>query len=103
MAAGVGNLIGVPVQSLAILVLRTGLIVGKHAYTVFHGEDFIVDAAVVAILIAQIVKPLAQLSNQLVFLRRSNLDSTCLYRKIRKWVRENSNKEKRVSAALHRF
>ena len=78
LAAGVGNFIGVPVKPLAVLVLRTGLIVGKHAYTVFHGENFVVDAAVVAILIAQIVKPLAQLSDQLVLLRRSNLNSTSL-------------------------
>ena len=60
---------------LAVLVLAPGFVVSKHAQAVLHGENLIIDSTVVPVLIAQIVKALAQLSNELVLLRGSDLDS----------------------------
>ena len=78
LSASVGNLVRVAVKSLTVLVLRTSLIVGEHTHTVLHGKNFVVDAAIVAILVTEIVEALTQLGDQLVLLRRSNLNSTCL-------------------------
>ena len=84
LATGVRDLVGVAVESLAVLMLWTSLIVGKHANTILHGENLVVYTTVVAILVAQIVKSLAKLSNKLVLLWRSDLHTTCLvYCKIR--------------------
>ena len=55
LSASVRDLVRVAVESLTVLVLRTSLIVGEHANTVLHGENFVVDTAIVAILVAEIV------------------------------------------------
>ena len=68
LAASVGDFISVSVKSLAVLVLAPGFVVSEHAQAVLHGEDLIIDSTVVPVLIAQIVKALAQLSNELVLL-----------------------------------
>ena len=78
LSTSVRDLIGVAIESLTVLVLGACLIICEHANTIFHGEDLVIDAAIVAILIAQIVESLAQFSDQLVFLRRSNFHSACL-------------------------
>ena len=75
LAACVGDFIGVSVKTLAVLVLAPGFVVSEHAQAVLHGEDLIIHSTVVPVLIAQIIKALAQLSNQLVLLRGSDLDS----------------------------
>ena len=68
MAASVRDLVSVAVKAFAVLMLATGLVVGQHAETVFHGEDLIVDTTVISILVAEIVEALPQLSNKLVLL-----------------------------------
>ena len=78
MTACVRNLIRVAVESLAVLVLRASLVVGEHAHTVLHGKYLVVHTAVVTVLISQVVKALSKLSNELIFLRRSNLNTGCL-------------------------
>lgn len=75
LTAGVLDLIGVAVESLTVLVLRAGLVVGKHAHAVLHGENFVIDATVVAVLVAQVVQALTELSNELILLTGSDLDS----------------------------
>ena len=59
-------------------MLRSGLVVGKHAKTVLHGEDLVVDATVVSVLVAQVVQTLTKLSDKLVLLGGSDLDTGCL-------------------------
>ena len=78
LSASVRDLVRVAVKSLTVLVLRTSLVVSEHTHTVLHGENLVVDTAIVAILVAEIVEALTQLGDQLVLLRRSNLNSTCL-------------------------
>ena len=60
-------------------MLRSGLVVGKHTQTVLHGEDLVVDTAVVSVLVAEVIEALPQLSNKLVLLRGSDLDSRSLF------------------------
>ena len=78
LSASVRNLVRVAIKSLTVLVLRASLVVSEHTHTVLHGKNLVVDAAIVAILVAEIVEALTQLCDQLVLLRRSNLNSTCL-------------------------
>ena len=52
LATGVRDLIGVTVESLAVFMLRTGLIVGKHADTILHRKNLVVNTTVIAILVA---------------------------------------------------
>ena len=78
LSASVRDLVRVAVKSLTVLVLRTSLVVSEHTHTVLHGENLVVDTAIVAILVAEIVEALTQLGDQLVLLRGSNLNSTCL-------------------------
>ena len=81
LAASVGDLIGVAVESLTVLVLRASLVVREHANAILHSENLVVNTAIVTILVAQIVKPLAKLSDKLIFLGRANLHATCLHSK----------------------
>ena len=55
LATSVGDLIGVTVEALSVLVLAAGLVIGKHADTVLHCEDLVVNATVVTILVAEVV------------------------------------------------
>ena len=75
LATGIGDLVSVTVESLAVLVLAAGLVVGQHAQTVLHGEDLVIDATIVPVLVAQVVEALAQLSDQLVLLGGSDFDT----------------------------
>ena len=75
LAACVRDLIGVSVKTLAVLVLAPGFVVSEHAQAVLHGEDLVVDTTVVPVLVAQIVKALTQLGDELVLFRGSDLDS----------------------------
>ena len=68
LAARVRDLVRVAVKSLTILVLGTGFIVCQHANAILHGENLVVDTAVVTILVAQVVKTLAKLCDKLVLL-----------------------------------
>ena len=58
LSASVRNLIRVAIKSLTVLVLRASLVVSEHTHTVLHGENLVVDAAIVAILVAEIVEAL---------------------------------------------
>ena len=89
LAASVRNLVRVTVKSLAVLVLRAGLVVSKHADTVLHSENLVVHTAVVTVLVPQVVEALSKLSNELILLGRSNLDTRCL-KQNGSWVREVS-------------
>ena len=52
LSASVRDLVRVAVKSLTVLVLRTSLVVSEHTHTVLHGENLVVDTAIVAILVA---------------------------------------------------
>ena len=78
MFTSVGDLISGTVKSFSVFVFRTSFVVREHAVAVFHGKDLIVDSAIVTVLVAQIVQLLTELSNKLVFLTASNLDSGSL-------------------------
>jgi hypothetical protein len=84
LAAGIRDVLCVVVEPLAVLVLGAGLVVGKHASAVFHRENFIVDASVVAVLVPQIVEALSQLCDELVFLRGADFDAGSLVYKEKK-------------------
>ena len=56
-------------------MLATGLVVGEHAVAVLHCENFVVDASIIAVLVAEIVKLLTQFSDQLIFFTASDLNS----------------------------
>ena len=58
MTACVRNFIGVMVETLAVLVLATSLVVGEHTQTVLHGEDLVVNTTVVSVLVAEVVEAL---------------------------------------------
>jgi hypothetical protein len=75
LAAGVLDLISVAVESVTVLVLSAGLVVSEHAHAVLHGENFVIDTTVVAVLVAQVVEALTKLGNELILLTGSDLDS----------------------------
>ena len=68
MTTGVGDVLSVAVESLAVLVLGAGLVVGEHARAVFHRENLIVDSSVVTVLVSQVVQTLSELCDELIFL-----------------------------------
>ena len=45
------------------------LVILKHPQAVLHGEDLVVHASVVPVLVSQVIKTLSELSNELVLLR----------------------------------
>jgi len=60
-------------------MFATSLVVAKHSVSVLHGENFIVDTAVITILVSQVVELLAKLGNQLVFFGGSDSHSGILF------------------------
>jgi hypothetical protein len=75
LLAGVGDLVSSSVETVAVLVLGAGLVVAEHAVAVLHGENFVVDAAVVAVLVAEVVELLSELGDELIFLGGANFDT----------------------------
>lgn len=59
-------------------MLTSSFVIAKHSVAVLHRENFVIDSSVVSVLISEVVKLLAELSNKLVFLRASDLDSSLL-------------------------
>ena len=59
-------------------MLAARLVIREHTETVLHREDLVVDAAVIAVLIAEVVEALSKLSDELILLRGSDLDSRSL-------------------------
>lgn len=68
LLARVGDLVTSTVEASSVFVLRAGLVVTKHAVSVLHGENFVINTSVVSVLVAEIVQLLAELSNKLIFL-----------------------------------
>jgi len=54
LATSVLDIVDGTVELKSVIVLAPGLVVAEHAVAVFHRENFIVDATVVAVLVAQI-------------------------------------------------
>jgi hypothetical protein len=67
LLAGISDFIRGSVQAVAVFVFGSCLIIAEHAVAVFHGKDFVIDSTVVAVLVAEIVELLSELSNKLVF------------------------------------
>jgi hypothetical protein len=67
LLAGISDFIGGSVEAVAVFVFGSGLIVAKHAVAVFHRKNFVIDSAVVTVLVAEIVELLSKLSDKLVF------------------------------------
>jgi hypothetical protein len=59
-------------------MFSASLVVNEHAIAVFHREYFVVDASVVAVLVAQVVELLAQFRDKLVFVGTPDFDSCFL-------------------------
>ena len=59
-------------------MLATGLVVTEHSVSVLHRENFVVDTAVITILVSQVVELLTKLGDQLVFLGGSDSHSSIL-------------------------
>jgi hypothetical protein len=64
--AGFTDLITLHVECVALIVLTSGSVVGQHSVASFHVEDFVVNTAVVSLLVSEVVKLLAELSDKLV-------------------------------------
>lgn len=54
LTTSVLDIVDSSVELKSVIVLAPGLVVAEHAVAVFHRENFIVDATVVAVLVAQI-------------------------------------------------
>ena len=54
LTTSVLNIVDGTVQLKSVIVLAPGLVVAEHAVAVFHRKNFIVDATVVTVLVAQI-------------------------------------------------
>lgn len=65
-SAGFTNFIGLHVKGVALVVLGSSSIIGKHSVATFHVEDLVVHTAVVSLLVSEVVKLLTELSNKLV-------------------------------------
>jgi len=75
LAALVANVAALSVDNESGVVLVASLIIGEHPVAVLKRVDFVVDTLVVTLLVAKIVEILAELSNKLVFLTASDLDT----------------------------
>ena len=73
--AGFSDFISRVVKSVTVLMFSAGLVVGEHAVATVHRENFIINTAVVTVLVAEIVQLLAELSNQLIFLTGTECNS----------------------------
>jgi hypothetical protein len=63
---------------VALIVSGTGLLVGKHSVATFHVEDFIINTAVVSLLMSQVVELLTELSDELIFFTAANSNSVAV-------------------------
>ena len=59
-------------------MLAARLVICEHTETVLHREDLVVDTTVIAVLVAEVVQALSKLSDELILLRGSDLDSRSL-------------------------
>ena len=59
-------------------MLAARLVICEHTETVLHREDLVVNATVIAVLIAEVVEALSKLSDVLILLGGSDLDSRSL-------------------------
>ena len=65
---GVLDLIHGPVESESVVMFAARFVIGEHAVAILHGEDLIIHATIVTVLVPQIVQLLPQFSNKLVLL-----------------------------------
>ena len=77
--AGIRDLICTSVHPFSVLMLTTCLVVRKHTVAVFHCKDLVVNSTVVTVLVSEIVKLLTQLSDQLILLTASDLNTRALH------------------------
>lgn len=64
--AGFTDLVRLHVKCVALIVLTSGSVVGQHSVASFHVEDFVINTTVVSLLVSEVVKLLAELSDKLV-------------------------------------
>ena len=63
LAAGIRDFVGITVESLAVLMLGTSLVVSEHTDSVLHSKNLVIDTSIISVLITKIVETLAKFSD----------------------------------------
>ena len=75
LLAAVGDLVHASVKSGSSLHFGSDFLLAQQLVPVLHGENFIVNSSVVSLLVLEVVQLLSQLSDELVLVRASDLNS----------------------------